>query len=135
MHPIESIGCISEIVSGHVPTIAEIHGHTPEMQVGSQSAPPNIIEAQCPEELRDVKLVDRRIRPEIPRLIARQGPGILPFEEKPEGAIAPQSYARSRSKEQLSIGSPAPNTLIRSEWMVVRFKAGPVFKAQVNPIG
>jgi hypothetical protein len=89
MHPIEGIGSISEIISGHIPTIAEIHGHTPEMQVGSQSASPNIVEAQGPEELRDVKLVNRRVRPEIPRRIARQSPRILAFEEKPERAIAP----------------------------------------------
>ena len=78
------------------------------MQVCSQSAPPNIVDAQCPEELQDVKLVDRIGSPEIPRLIARQGPRILSFEEKPEGAIAPQAYTRSGSEEQLGIGSSTP---------------------------
>src|SRR6185295_2839437 len=98
MQPIECIGGISEIVSGHVPAIAEIHGHTPEMQVGSQSAPSHIVDAQCPEELRDVKLVDRLGSPEIPRLIGRQGSRIRPFKEKPEGTIAAQSYAQSGSE-------------------------------------
>jgi hypothetical protein len=87
MDPIEGIGGISEIVSSHIPTIAEIHGDATEMQVGSQSASPNIVDAQGPEELRDVKFVNRRVRPEIPRRIARQGPRILSFEEKPERAI------------------------------------------------
>jgi hypothetical protein len=135
MDPIEGIGGISEIVSGHVPTIAEIHGDATNMQVGSQSAPSHIVEAQCPEELRDVKFIDCRIISEIPRLISRQGSRIPPFEEKPEGTIAPQSYARSGSEGYLGIGSPASNALITSPGMVVRFKSGPVFEAQVNPIG
>ena len=119
MDPIEGICGISEIVSGHVPAHSEIHGHTPEVQVCSQPTSPNIVDAQCPEELQDVKLVDRIDIPEVPRLIARQGPRILPFEEKPEGAITPQSYTRSGSEEQLGIRSPAPNDLISSPGMAV----------------
>src|ERR1051325_10283567 len=98
MHPIEGVGGISEIVSGHVPAHAEIHGHTPEMQVCSQSAPPNIVEAQCPEELQDVKLIDRLGSPEIPRLIVRQLPRLLPFEGNTERAIHSQAHARSGSE-------------------------------------
>ena len=46
MDPIEGIRGISEIISGNVPTPSEIQGHTTEMQVRSQSAPPDIVQGQ-----------------------------------------------------------------------------------------
>src|SRR5688572_11799615 len=69
MDSIESIRGISKIISGNVSTHSKIHGHTTEMQIRSQPAPPNVVYGQRPEQLQDVKFIDRRVIDEITRRI------------------------------------------------------------------
>ena len=97
--------------------------------------PPTLFMVNDPNSCKMSNWLTVVVFPKSPGCIVRQGPRILPFKEKPEGAIAPQSYARPGSEKQLGIGSPASRNLGGSPGMVVRFKSGPVFEAQVNPIG
>lgn len=135
MESVEGIRGVAEIISCDQSASAEVHGHTPEMKVGSQRTSAHVVQRQGTEQLENIEIVNRRRVSEISGILIQVRSCILPFEKEPKRPAASQSDAHPRPKGDLRVWLSIADSLIGSPGIVVRLKASSVFEAEVQSIG